>query len=64
MVGRLSSDVTLTIATTGGPSGTATLYADDTRTNTTVLSLVNDLNEALAVPTVKGGALTTFAPAA
>ena len=62
VVGRLSQDVTITFATTGGPNGSVTLYADDTTTNTTILSLVSDLNKALSVPTLKTGVLTSFAP--
>jgi Ca2+-binding RTX toxin-like protein len=61
VVGRLPQDTTLTIATTGGPTGSVTLFADDTASNTTILSLVNDLNKVLATPTLKTGVLTTFA---
>ena len=62
VVGRLSQDVTITFATTGGPTGSVTLYADDTATNTTILSLVSDLNKALSVPTLKTGVLSDFSP--
>ena len=58
VVGRLSQDATITFATTGGPTGSVTLYADDTATNTTILSLVSDLNKALSVPTLKTGVLS------
>jgi hypothetical protein len=50
VVGRLQQDARITITTTGGtgPLGTFTVFADDTGTNSTILSLVNDLNDALA----------------
>ncbi|CAM5793933.1 LEPR-XLL domain-containing protein [Rhizobacter fulvus] len=64
-VGRLAADATLTVTTTGGtgPSGTVTIYADDTATNNSILSLVHDVNQALSVPTLKTGVLSNFAPA-
>jgi hypothetical protein len=64
VVGRLPEDATITITTTGGtgPTGTVTLFADDTAGNTTILGLVSDLNKALSVPTLKTGVLGSFAP--
>lgn len=59
--GRLTSDATIEINTTGGPSGRVTIYADDTATNSSVVSLVADFNKALATPTIKTGTLTSFA---
>ncbi|WP_283806368.1 LEPR-XLL domain-containing protein [Bradyrhizobium sp. cf659] len=61
-VGRLPADATLTITTTGGLSGTLTLFADDTASNSTILSVVSDLNKALSVATLKTGVLASFAP--
>ena len=39
------------------------LYAEDTADNKSILNLVSDVNRALRVPTVKGGAITAFNPA-
>jgi len=40
-----------------------TIYADDTATNTTILNLVADINQALHAPAVKSGVIAgSFAP--
>jgi hypothetical protein len=62
LAGRLLADTTL-ISIDGGPAIPVTIYADDTATNTTILNLVADINQALRVPAIKSGALTGFAPA-
>jgi hypothetical protein len=61
--GRVGADTTLQFSLDGGAPIPVTLYADDTGANTTVLSLVNDLNQALWVPIVKTGILPSLTPA-
>src|SRR5262249_540393 len=63
VVGRVATDTTLNFAINGGASIPVTLYSDDTATNSTILSLVSDLNQALHVAAVKGGTIAGFAPA-
>jgi hypothetical protein len=65
VVGRLENDATLTFRiTTDGTNytdETVTLYADDTASNTTIVSLVDDLNKALSKPAIKTDVLSSFA---
>ena len=61
VAGRLSTDTVLSFNVDGSPIP-VTLYADDTATNTSMLSLVADINQALWVPTVKTDVLASFAP--
>jgi Ca2+-binding RTX toxin-like protein/outer membrane protein OmpA-like peptidoglycan-associated protein len=65
VVGRLENDATLTFSTkTAGATDftdeTVTLYADDTASNTTIVSLVDDLNKALSKAVVKTDVLSSF----
>src|SRR5262249_18483929 len=64
VVGRLEHDATLTFSTstdgTNFTDETVTLYADDTASNTTIVSLVDDLNKALSKPAIKTDVLSSF----
>src|SRR6266511_3056507 len=65
VVGRLQHDATLTfrISTDSGATftpETVTLYADDTASNTNIVSLVDDLNKALSKAVIKTDVLSSF----
>ncbi len=64
VVGRLEHDATLTFSTstdgTNFTDETVTLYADDTASNTTIVSLVDDLNKALSKAAIKTDVLSSF----
>ena len=60
IVGRISADTTLDFSINGAAAIPVMLYADDTATNTTVLNLVADINQALDVPSIKTGTLSSF----
>src|SRR6266508_3466043 len=62
--GRLQSDATFTLQVTtasGTTTSSYTVKASDTSTNTTTAHLVQDINSALAVASVRTGAIDTFA---
>jgi Ca2+-binding RTX toxin-like protein/outer membrane protein OmpA-like peptidoglycan-associated protein len=64
VVGRLQHDATLEFSTsTDGTTFTTekvTLYADDTATNNSIVSLVDDLNKALSKAIIKTDVLSSF----
>ena len=63
VVGRLASDTTLTLTPPAAavPRAPSRCSPTTRRRNTTILSLVNDLNKVLATPTLKSGVLDSFA---